>query len=368
MTDLSVHATAFHERLHGEFGRWGWRRRVHVDDRSANPRTVARQPKDARRSVNELLPALGVVLGVPLLLSGITAFARPRSRLDWLLSALLCAGVSCFMYSSGAVWSWIGFGWRIVPLAAAAVAVAWSARRLRARPNLPPARPFLPLAGTVFRGAMVALIAGMLIDLQMARLAPAGAVDLWFPLKGGRFAIMHGGGGAALNYHHPVPAQAYATDVVALNHRGRRARGVRPEALDAYEIFDRAVTSPCDGIVSGTSDGAPDAPIGRADPLKPAGNHVLLFCAVGRAGITLLLAHFRSGSVAVARGDRVRRGTLLGRVGNSGNSTEPHLHIHAVRGSETDPGAVLATAHAVPLTFNGRFLTRNDLIHVSDPR
>ena len=318
--------------------------------------------------MSEFLFALGLVLGIPLLLSGMTAFARPRSRLDWLLSALLCAGVSCFMYSSGAVWSWIGFGWRIVPLAAAAGAVAWSARRLRARPVLPSARSFLPLAGIVFRGAMVALIAGMLIDLHMARRAPAGAVDLWFPLKGGRFAILHGGGGAALNYHHSVPAQAYATDIVALNHRGRRAWGVRPEALDAYEIFDQAVVAPCDGIVSGTSDGAPDAPIGRVDPLKPAGNHVLLFCAVGRAGITLLLAHFRSGSVAVARDDRVRRGTLLGRVGNSGNSTEPHLHIHAVRGSETDPGAVLATAHAVPLTFNGRFLTRNDVIHVSDLR
>ena len=318
--------------------------------------------------MNELLPALGIVLGVPLLLSGMTAFARPRSRLDWLLSALFCAGVSWFMYSAGAVWVWIGFGWRIVPLAAAAVAVAWSARRLRACPMLPPARPFLPLAGAVFRGAMAALIAGMLIDLHLARLAPAGAVDLSFPLQGGRFAVLHGGGGAALNHHRSVPAQAYATDVVALNHRGRRARGVRPEALDAYEIFDRAVVAPCDGIVSGTSDGAPDAPIGRADPLKPAGNHVLLFCAAGRAGITLLLAHFRSGSVAVARGDRVRRGTLLGRVGNSGNSTEPHLHVHAVRGSETDPGAVLVTAHAVPLTFNGRFPTRNDVIHVPDPR
>lgn len=317
--------------------------------------------------MSEFLLALGVVLGVPLLLSGMTSFARPRSRLDWLFSALLCTGVSWFMYSSGAVWVWIGIGWRIVPLAAAAVAVAWSARRLRACPMLPSAKRFLPLAGTVLRGAMVALFAGMLIDLHLARLAPAGAVDLWFPLQGGRFAILHGGG-AALNYHHSVPAQTYATDVVALNHQGRRARGVRPEALDAYEIFDRAVVAPCDGIVSEASDGAPDAPIGRADPRQPAGNHVLLFCAVGGAGTTLLLAHFRSGSVAVARGDRVRRGTLLGRVGNSGNSTEPHLHVHAVRGRETDPGAVLASAPAVPLTFNGRFLTRNDVIHVPDPR
>lgn len=316
--------------------------------------------------MNEFLPELGLVMGLPLLFSGVTAFARPRSRLDWLLSSLLCAGVSVYVVWVGPVWVWIGLGWRILPLAAAAVAVLWSARSLRARPILPSARP-LSLAGTVLRCAMVALIAGMLIDLHMARLVPAGAVDLSFPLKGGRFAVLHGGG-AALNHHHAVPAQAHATDVVALNRRGRRASGVRPEALGAYEVYDRAVVAPCDGVVSGMSDGAPDAPIGGVDPLKPAGNHVLLFCAVGGAEITLLLAHLRPGSVAVTRGDRVRRGARLGRVGNSGNSTEPHLHIHAVRGRETDPGAVLATAHAVPLTFDGRFLTRNAVVHVSDPR
>jgi murein DD-endopeptidase MepM/ murein hydrolase activator NlpD len=41
-----------------------------------------------------------------------------------------------------------------------------------------------------------------------------------------------------------------------------------------------------------------------------------------------LLGHLRRGSVRVRRGDRVRAGDLLGRVGNSGNSTEPHLHFH----------------------------------------
>ena len=215
---------------------------------------------------------------------------------------------------------------------------------------------------------MVALFAGMLANLQAARFAPANAVDLSFPLAGGRFAAVQGGGAAALNHHRGVPAQAYATDIVALNDRGRRARGLRPGALDAYEAYDRAVIAPCDGIVLGMSDGAPDAPIGRVDPLRPAGNHVLLSCAIDGAEVTLLLAHFRPGSVAVARGDRVRPGTRLGRVGNSGNSTEPNLHIHAVRGREADLGAVLATSEAVPLTFNGRFLTRNAVIRIPDPR
>jgi murein DD-endopeptidase MepM/ murein hydrolase activator NlpD len=39
-----------------------------------------------------------------------------------------------------------------------------------------------------------------------------------------------------------------------------------------------------------------------------------------------VLAHFQRGSVAVKAGDRVQRGQLLGKCGNSGNSSEPHLH------------------------------------------
>ena len=316
--------------------------------------------------MNELLLPLGLTLGLPLLLSALLVVSRPRSRLDWLLSALLCGGVPVYLYLAGPIWAWIGFGWRILPLMAAVAAVLWSARCLQARPILPSARP-LALAGAALRGAMAALIAMMLVNLHMASFAPAGAVDLSFPLAGGRFVVLQGGGAAALNGHHAVPAQAYATDIVALNDQGRRAQGVRPEALDAYEVFDRDVIAPCDGVVSGRSDGAPDMPIGGADSLRPAGNHVLLTCVVGGAEVTLLQAHFRRSSVAVAQGDQVQRGALLGRVGNSGNSTEPHLHIHAVRGRESELSAVLATAEAVPLTFNGRFLTRNAIIHIADP-
>jgi murein DD-endopeptidase MepM/ murein hydrolase activator NlpD len=59
----------------------------------------------------------------------------------------------------------------------------------------------------------------------------------------------------------------------------------------------------------------------------------------------------QQGSVAVAEGDVVREGQLLGTVGNSGNTSEPHLHIHAEKDGE-----------GVPIRFGGRFLVRNNLM------
>ena len=312
--------------------------------------------------MNDLVP-LGLTLGLPLLVSGAVAVTRPRSLLDWLLSALLCGGVAACVYLAGA-WAWIGFGWRGLPLLAAVAASLWSARYLRGLPVLPRKSP-LPL---VFQCVMVALVAGLLINLHTASFAPAGAVDLTFPLAGGRFVVLQGGAAAALNHHRAVSAQSHAIDIAALNEQGRRAQGVRrPEALDAYEIHDQAVVAPCEGVVLGRSDGTPDAPVGQAGSSRPAGNHVLLSCVVDGTEVTLLLAHFRAGSVAVAHGDWVERGARLGRVGNSGHSTEPHHHVHAVRGREADLQAVLATAEAVPLTFNGRYLIRNSIVHLPDP-
>ncbi|MCY4431402.1 MAG: hypothetical protein OXC11_13555, partial [Rhodospirillales bacterium] len=184
-----------------------------------------------------LLLPLGLTLGLPLILSGALAFLRQRSLLDWLISALLCAGIAVYMYSVGPIWAWIGVGWRFLPLAGALAAVLWSARRLRGRPVLPPRKP-LALAGTSIRCATAALVAWMVVDIHIASLSPAGAVDLSFPLERGRYVTIHGGGTTALNPHRAVPAQSWAVDIVALNDQGRRARGVRPEALAAYEIFD----------------------------------------------------------------------------------------------------------------------------------
>jgi hypothetical protein len=98
-----------------------------------------------------------------------------------------------------------------------------------------------------------------------------------------------------------------------------------------------------------------DLPPPRRDPAHPAGNHV----AIESSGVTIYLAHLRRDSVAVRAGDRVRAGETVGRVGNSGNTTEPHLHIHAEKGP--CPGR-FSGQPALPLTFGGRFLVRNDQV------
>lgn len=74
-----------------------------------------------------------------------------------------------------------------------------------------------------------------------------------------------------------------------------------------------------------------------------AGNHVLLREA--STGLVVTLVHLRRGSVRVAPGDRLRGGEQIGACGNSGNSTQPHVHVQV-----TDT-ADLATARGVPVLF-----------------
>ena len=303
-------------------------------------------------------------LGPPLLVAYSMTVGRARGKLDWLLSALVCAGVALLVHAAATVWLSIGVRWRWLPLAVAAGALLWSARK--ARPRRSPARRSRRwFAHAAARGAAAIVLSIFLLDILFARKIPGGAVDLAFPLSPGRYAVVHGGASRLLNHHAAVPAQAHAMDLVALNGAGRRASGARPERLEAYEIFNREVVSPCAGRVSGMSDNAPDGAIGGPLPVEgAAGNYVLLSCSVEGRDITVLLAHLRAGSMAVDIGGEVERGALLGRVGNSGRSSEPHLHIHAVRGLQRGLDIVLKHGEAVPLTFEKRVFVRNSVINI----
>lgn len=74
------------------------------------------------------------------------------------------------------------------------------------------------------------------------------------------------------------------------------------------------------------------------------GNHVVLDLGGGAYAV---YAHVRRGSLKVKAGDRVRAGQEIGCVGNSGNTTEPHLHFHLMDGPDPD------AARGVPFTWRG---------------
>ncbi len=182
-------------------------------------------------------------------------------------------------------------------------------------------------------------------------------VKLANPVPNGKIFVTQGGNSALLNAHHHVRAQRYALDLTALNPKGRRAVGLMPTRLDDYTIYGMQVVAPCAGEVVIVGTGAPEQAIGTTNTNAPAGNFVALACDEA----TIVLAHLK-GAPLVRQGQSVSTGDALGYVGNSGNTSEPHLHIHAVRGSVRDLEVLLFEGDPVPIEFEGHQLKRNDLV------
>jgi Peptidase family M23 len=182
-------------------------------------------------------------------------------------------------------------------------------------------------------------------------------IDVKFPLAGRNYYIAHGGTWVVLNHHARVASQKFALDILKLDRFGWMNGAVRAGASYRELIYDDVVLSPCDGTVTAAIDGLPELPVGEQDRKNIAGNHVVI--RAGDKDVYVGLAHLKNGSVCVRSGDEVRAGQIIGRVGNSGNTTLPHLHIHAKRGG--DPSSML-DGEGVPMRFFGRWLARNSLV------
>jgi murein DD-endopeptidase MepM/ murein hydrolase activator NlpD len=113
--------------------------------------------------------------------------------------------------------------------------------------------------------------------------------------------------------------------------------------LESYYCWDQPILAPAAGTVAGVVTDLPDNPIGSTDPQNPAGNHVVLDFGNGEFGF---LGHMRQGSIRLQPGDEVEMGQELGRCGNSGNTSEPHLHFHLQ--TTTD----LSNGDGLPAFFN----------------
>ena len=184
------------------------------------------------------------------------------------------------------------------------------------------------------------------------------AIEISPPFASGVYFVGQGGGSSDVNHHFLNESQRFALDILRLNWLTMRAWGFFPRQLGRYAIYGTQVLCPVAGVVTAVVDGLPDMdPLVQRDADDIAGNHIVIQCAA-RTDTFVGLAHLLAGSIQVRVGDAVSAGQPLARVGNSGNTTEPHLHIHAKTGGEPD---CMLDGQGVPLHIRGRFLMRNDL-------
>lgn len=162
------------------------------------------------------------------------------------------------------------------------------------------------------------------------------------PLEGAGWVALNGccaGGGAHRGAVQTVngelvDSQRFAIDWMRLDDQGRLVDGDAAKP-DGFVGYGATVHAAGDGTVVETGDGLPDQVPGKLpDPstitiANVDGNHVVIDHG---DGVFTFYAHLQSGSLKVAKGDRVRAGQQLGLLGNSGNTSAPHLHFHAMAG------------------------------------
>ncbi len=179
------------------------------------------------------------------------------------------------------------------------------------------------------------------------------AVVLSPPLRGGNWLNVNGCCAIIAPHRYYVlpfngglkPAERFAIDLVQLDAQGRVSVGDLTQ-LKSYPYYGVEVLSSAPGRVMEAVNHLEDEVPGTDPPLDfqtAAGNHVIVDIGEGRF---VLYAHLMPGSVTVGKGDYVQQGQVVGRLGNTGNTSGPHLHFQVM----DSPSAL--NSNGLPFVFD----------------
>lgn len=144
------------------------------------------------------------------------------------------------------------------------------------------------------------------------------ALVLQQPVEGGVYF-----GGKEYRTHAYWPSECYAYDIL------KEPYETNSDNLYDYGIFGEDVICPINGTVIEAYADEEDILPNTSEFTSSLGNYI--FLQVDNSDSYLILAHLKQGSVLVKEGDYVNAGDILGQVGNSGTTSEPHLHIQLQR-------------------------------------
>jgi len=163
--------------------------------------------------------------------------------------------------------------------------------------------------------------------------------SLILPFKG-ILMVSNGGRNPETNSHiRPIESgpqnQLYAYDF-------RTENTGKEKTLEDYPVFNKEIIAPANGIVIQIINGAMDVLPGERDRSVGVGNAIIIDHQNGEYS---LICHFKYNSIKVKVGDKIKQGGVLGLCGNTGNTTQPHIHFNL----QDRPRMHLA--HALPAQF-----------------
>jgi len=204
------------------------------------------------------------------------------------------------------------------------------------------------------------LVTGMLVQPERTpyastKLDYVAKTTLALPFKGDWF-VFWGGHDIDNNYHAVSKSQRFAYDLLMM--KGGSSHTSTGTVLSDYYCYGAEVLAPAAGAIVWSCDSLPDQVPGQMDPQNPVGNGVVIDHGNGEFS---LLAHMQPKSLRVKTGDKVKASQVIGLVGNSGNTSEPHIHYHLQDGPD------MKTAEGLPAPFsnlivNGKPVAKAELL------
>jgi len=184
------------------------------------------------------------------------------------------------------------------------------------------------------------------VDQEAPKLV-RNSTPLILPFKE-EWTVFWGGDTREQNYHVATESQKGAFDLVIRDERGLSFK-TDGRSNEDYYVFGKDIIAPADGEVVLVVDGVKDNIPGQMNPVYVPGNTVIIKTANDEY---LFFAHFKQQSIVVKQGQQVKQGELLGLCGNSGNSSEPHLHYH-IQNIENMANATGAKSFFAEIMVNG---------------
>lgn len=146
----------------------------------------------------------------------------------------------------------------------------------------------------------------------------------------------------------------YAVDLVKLDKCGFANKIMRLSDNSDFNIYGEKIYSPVEGeVVMVVADKDDD------DPFSKLPDHYGNRLTIKNGNYYIYLYHLEKDTTVVNVGEKLNVGDYIGRVGNSGHSTKPHLHIHVVYSEEEE----YWLGKGIPILFNDKYPVKNCLIN-----